>query len=149
MKKGYFGIGIYHIKKEVNLGTLWRHAYCFNADFVFTIGRRYQRQSSDKTDTSSHIPCYHYNTIDDLKNNLPTKCKIVGIELLPDARKLSNYVHPMSCIYLLGAEDHGLSKEALKVCHDVVYIPSSPSLNVSTTGSIVMYDRVTKGSYYR
>jgi hypothetical protein len=34
--RGYFGIGIYHGKTEENIGTLWRSAYAYGADFVFT-----------------------------------------------------------------------------------------------------------------
>ena len=52
--------------------------------------------------------------------------------------------HPRRACYLLGAEDFGLKKEALDLCHQVVRIPSKFCLNVSTTGSIVMFDRNSK-----
>ncbi len=35
---GYFGIGIYGPKMTKNIGTLWRTADIFGADFMFTIG---------------------------------------------------------------------------------------------------------------
>lgn len=44
MKKGYYGIGIYETKEETNVGTLWRSAQNFGADFIFTIGARYKTQ---------------------------------------------------------------------------------------------------------
>jgi tRNA(Leu) C34 or U34 (ribose-2'-O)-methylase TrmL len=43
----YFEIGIYHPKTRNNVGTLWRSAYQLGASGLFTIGRRYERQSSD------------------------------------------------------------------------------------------------------
>lgn len=38
MKRGYFGIGVYHSKNADNIGTLWRSAAIFGADFIFTNG---------------------------------------------------------------------------------------------------------------
>ena len=52
---------------------------------------------------------------------------------------------PERAVYLLGAEDHGLSRKALDKCHHFIMIPGSQldqSLNVSVAGSIIMYDRV-------
>jgi len=49
--------------------------------------------------------------------------------------------HPRRCVYLLGAEDHGLSKKAMQQCHHLIKFKSQKSLNVSVAGSIVMYDR--------
>ena len=138
--RGYFGIGIYHIKHEVNLGTLWRSACSFGASFIFTIGKRYSRQSSDTTKTWRHVPLYHYESIDDLF--LPYSCRLVGIEL--GGESIREYKHPERCIYLLGAEDHGLPSEIMDKCHEVIEIPSVNEycLNVASAGSIVMYDRL-------
>lgn len=47
-------------------------------------------------------------------------------------------------MYLLGAEDHGLSKITQGKSHFLVKFKSSLSLNVSVAGSIVMYDRQSK-----
>jgi tRNA (guanosine-2'-O-)-methyltransferase len=47
-------------------------------------------------------------------------------------------------VYLLGAEDHGLSKMAKEKSHYLVKFQSILSLNVSVAGSIVMYDRQAK-----
>lgn len=37
MKRGYYGIGIYHPKTTENVGTLWRSAHNFGADFPTSI----------------------------------------------------------------------------------------------------------------
>lgn len=143
MKRGYFGIGIYHTKTEHNIGTLLRSAHCFGASFVFTVGRRYRRQASDTTNASAHMPLYHFDDMDSLQNNLPIGCQLVGVELTDSAKPLNAFDHPQSCAYLLGAEDHGLPPAVLERCHDVLVIPGlSFCLNVSVAGSIVLYDRM-------
>ena len=47
-------------------------------------------------------------------------------------------------MYVLGAEDIGLSEKAQTICEDVIYIPSNRCLNVAVAGSIIMYDRFCK-----
>ena len=44
-------------------------------------------------------------------------------------------------MYLLGAEDHGLSKKAIEKSHHLIKFKSELSVNVAVAGSIVMYDR--------
>lgn len=142
---GYFAIGIEHTKTETNVGTLLRSAHSFGAAFVFTIGRRYKKQASDTPKTYRHIPLFHFDTVDDLRRHLPYDCQLVGVELTNSSRPLPNYAHPKRACYLLGAEDHGLTKEAIIACHSVVQVPgASMCLNVAVAGSIVMYDRVVK-----
>lgn len=143
--RGFFEIGIYHGKTEVNLGTLWRSAYQLGAAGIFTIGRRYKTQSSDTIKAWRHIPLRQYDSIAQLIEALPNACPLVGIEM--GGRSLSSFAHPERACYLLGAEDHGLSPAALKQCHFIISIESvrTASFNVAVAGSIVMYDRMIKG----
>ena len=143
-KRGYFGIGIELVKNDVNIGTLYRTAHIFEAAFIFTIGKRYKKQASDTTKSFRHIPLYHYNNFDEFYNQMPYDCKLIGIEITDNAIPLKEFKHPERCIYLLGAEDHGLTTRALKSCHDVIVLPGDMCLNVSVAGSIVIYDRITK-----
>ncbi len=144
MKRGYFGIGVYHPKHEVNLGTLLRSAYQMGADFVFTIGRRYDKQAADTTKAWRHVPLYHYEDYDDFKAHLPLACPVVAVEM--GGRSLSRFSHFERCVYLLGAEDHGIPQDVLDKCHYVVSLDAvrMPSYNVAVAGSIVMYDRMSK-----
>lgn len=141
---GYFGIGIENGKTEQNLGTLFRSAKILGANFIFTIGKRYKKQCSDTIKSWRHIPIYQYDNFDDFYKNIPYDCQLVGVELDNRAEMLKQFNHPERCIYLLGAEDHGLTKQALGRCHKLIKIPGSNSLNVSVAGSIVMYDRLSK-----
>ena len=70
--------------------------------------------------------------------------KLIGIEIIEGSINIENYIHPERAIYILGAEDNGLSKEMIKKCHHIIQLPGKYCLNVATAGSIVMYDRYIK-----
>jgi tRNA(Leu) C34 or U34 (ribose-2'-O)-methylase TrmL len=139
-----FGIGVYHPKCGQNIGTLIRSAYIMGAAYVFTIGKRYKKQSSEKG-FADKIPVFHYEDFESFRNSVPVNQKLVCIELDEQSKSLITYKHPKKAIYLLGAEDRGLSKEILEhKDKDMIFIPGKTCLNVSTAGSIVMYDRNLK-----
>lgn len=149
MTRGFFAIGIENGKTAQNIGSLLRAANLYDAAFVFTIGKRYERQCSDTMSTPLHLPLFSFASIDDLHAHLPYSTPLVGIELTPQASPLSSFVHPERACYLLGAEDHGLSKAAMDACHQFVQIetPKPYSMNVACAGSIVLHDRyVAKGT---
>lgn len=142
--RGYFGIGIYHIKSKVNIGTLWRSAYILNAQYIFTVGRRYKDQSSDTCKAWRHIPLYHFSSFDEFYNTMPYNARLVAVET--GGETLVDYSHHQRCIYLLGAEDHGLPEDVLRRCHEAIEIPMirNNCFNVAVAGSIIMYDRLSK-----
>lgn len=146
MTRGFFAIGVYHPKTEVNIGTLMRSAFLYQAAYVFTIGHRYRRQSSDTPNTALHIPLFHYASVDDMVEHLPHNTPLVGVELDPRGRELHGYGHPERAAYLLGAEDHGLPQHVIARCHSLIEIPTPEpqSMNVATAGTVVLYDRYTK-----
>lgn len=137
----FFGIGILHGKTPENLGVLWRTAQNLGASFIFTIGKRYANQAADTHNAVKSMPYYHYKSFEDFYEHLPKGVRIVGVEKTEDAASLEEFNHPKRCVYLLGAEDHGLTKEAISKAHFLVQFPSEYSLNVAVAGSIVMYDR--------
>lgn len=147
MPRGYFAIGIFEPKIEANEGVLMRSAFLYEAAFVFTIGSRYTRVAADTPNTQLNIPLFNVKTFDELKAFVPTKSSIVGVELSPVATSLPRFKHPDRAIYLLGAEDHGLTEEVMNGCDHLVQIPTPKpySMNVSVAGSILMYDRMVKG----
>ena len=137
----YFGIGILNGKTPENLGVLWRSAQNLGASFIYTIGNRYAKQASDTHDAVKAMPYYHYKDFQDFFEHLPKGTRIVGVEMTEQSQELEDFKHPRRCVYLLGAEDHGLTKEAIAHAHFLVQFPSTHSLNVAVAGSIVMYDR--------
>jgi len=60
---------------------------------------------------------------------------------------LEEYKHPRRCVYLLGAEDNGLTKNAIEKSHHLVKFDTRLSVNVSVAGSIIMYDRNLKAKF--
>lgn len=137
----FFGIGILNGKTPENLGVLWRTAQNLGASFIFTIGNRYAKQASDTHNAVKAMPYFHYDTFQDFFKNLPKGTRIVGVEMTEDSERLEDFKHPRRCVYLLGAEDHGLTNEAIEKSHFLVEFPSKHSLNVAVAGSIVLYDR--------
>lgn len=147
--RGYFGIGIESGKTPKNLGTLWRSAHAFGASFIFTVGARYPtRRNTDTTKAWRHVPLYEYADLDAFSVGVPLDCCVVGVDCdNGKPRSLTGFSHPERTIYLLGAEDHGLSDDALGMCRALVEIPgASMCLNVATAGSIVLYDRMAKAA---
>lgn len=139
--QGFYGIGIENTKSSHNVGTLWRTAYTFDASFLFTIGKRYQPQCSDTVKAWRHVPMFGHETFEDFYAAIPRDCQLVGVELDDKATPLERFAHPERCVYLLGAEDHGLSKHAKSRCHRLIQLPGRFCLNVAVAGSIVLYHR--------
>jgi len=144
LTQGFFGIGIQNGKTPENLGVLWRSAQNMGASYIFTIGNRYAKQSCDTHKAVGAMPYFHYDTFDEFYKQIPKGAMLVGVELNDSAIALETFEHPRRCVYLLGAEDHGLSKLAQEKSHYLVKFDTPLSLNVSVAGSIVMYDRRTK-----
>ena len=138
--RGYFGIGIYRPKSTDNMGTLWRSAYLFGADFIFTIGHRYKHQPTDTLKATRHVPLFNYEDWDTFKKTQPENASIVIVE--QGGKPLQEFKHPQGAIYVLGAEDEGVPEKYQKG-HSVIEIESNgiSSLNVATAGTIILYDR--------
>ena len=144
--RGYCGIGIVNGKTVANLGTLWRSAYCLGADFIFTIGARYSKQSSDTVRAYRHIPLWNFIDFEDFNTHRPYGCVLVGIELTDRSKPLGTFCHPERAIYLLGQEDGSLSPQILDKCNHIIQFTSKHCLNVASAGTVVLYDRQMKNA---
>ncbi len=140
----YFGIGIFRPKTEENLGSLWRTAYIYGAQFIFVIDAKYKKKSSDVLKVWSKIPLFQFESTEAFIQTVPYSCKIIGIEMDKKALTLDHYEHPDRAIYLLGSENNGLPKVLKEKCHELIALPGKTSLNVAVAGSITIYDRITK-----
>lgn len=143
-ENNFFGIGIMQAKRSYNIGTLWRSAEILGASFIYTIGARYKKQTSDVLKTWRSIPLFHYEDFDDFYKHLPYNTQLVGVELSEKSVMLPEFVHPRRAVYLLGAEDNGIPPYALEKCRGIIQLHGDRSMNVAVAGSIVMHDRVTK-----
>lgn len=141
--RGFFGIGIEGVSKEMNIGNLFRSAHAFDASFAFTVRAAYNRRDGAPSDTSNaphHMPFYAYPDAKSLL--LPKGCKLVGVELLDDSVELPSFHHPKQAAYVLGPERGELSPEMIARCDHILKIPTKFCINVGVAGAIVMYDRV-------
>lgn len=140
--RGYVGIGVYDSKAETNIGTLIRTAHAMGGTFVFTIGRRYERQPS-AVGQDRHIPILNFDSVEALADAMPPEARLICVELDSSSRALHTFTHPEQAVYLLGAEDHGLPGAILEA-YPVVEVPCEWCLNVAVAGSLVLYDRLVK-----
>ncbi|MDG5816008.1 RNA methyltransferase [Chitinispirillales bacterium ANBcel5] len=141
---GFFGIGIECCKTWVNYGTLYRTARILGASFVFLINNKFKKTKSDTQKTWRSVPTYSYLDFDHFYQSLPFSCVLVGVEMSESAQYVEEFTHPERACYLLGSEDHGLSRKALDNCHKLIRLRGDHSMNVAVAGSIVLYDRFTK-----
>lgn len=144
MKRGYFGIGICEPKTEANYEMLFRSAHWLDASFLFLINQRFKATHHDTTRAEKHMPLYEHETVEGFLKSRPLDCKLISIEITPNAVSLVNFVHPERAIYVLGREDGSIPQDIIEQSSSVVKIPSTRCLNVSVAGSIVMYDRIAK-----
>jgi len=142
--RGYCGIGVLNLKTKTNYGTLFRSAYAFNTDFLFLIGRRFKKQSSDTTRSERHLPLYEYFTFDEFYKNIPYGCRLISVEIYGKAKPIREFSHPERAVYLLGPEDGSLSEKVIEKSFEVIEIPTKYCLNVAVAGSIVLFDRTNK-----
>ena len=110
-----------------------------------TVDGRYKKQSSDVLRTWSRIPLFNYKTFQDLLDNIPYDCRLIGIEMDDRAEMLHEFEHPKRAIYLLGAEDTGLPEFVKEKCHMLIKLPGNNSLwmeiNPYVNGSLVITDQ--------
>ena len=135
----------------MNVGSLFRSAHAFGAGFVFTVDAQYNKREGRKSDTSEtldHVPFYSFPNVESLI--LPTRCDLVGIELVAGAPELPSFRHPHQAAYILGPERGSLSETMQARCAYIVQIPTKFCVNVGIAGAIIMYDRVISlGKYPR
>jgi len=141
MDRGYFWIGLWGGVVPDNLGTLLRHAHILGAKQFFTVEARYTGDPSDTGKSWKIVPAVHYENIEDFYLHIPMGATLIGIER--NGMPLSRFVHPERAVYILGAEDIGLTRQMRELCDKIVtvdYVVNIP-YNVATCGTIVMWHR--------
>lgn len=142
-KKEITGIGILYPQHDENMGTLWRSALIFGVDFIFTIGKKFIKQTSDVYESYKSIPCFYYSNFEDFYAHLPYNCRLIGVEMCEKAQSIEKYKHLAHCVYLLGSEHTGIPHSVLEKCHEIIQLPKG-NYNVAMAGTIVLYDRYLK-----
>jgi tRNA(Leu) C34 or U34 (ribose-2'-O)-methylase TrmL len=105
--EGYFGVGIVGAKTGFNVGSLWRAAFQLGAQFIFTVGGRYEKtEAMDRISADARLPMYEYSNWADFAAHSPEGAVWIGVEM--GGEPLETFEHPPRAVYLLGSEDTGL-----------------------------------------
>ena len=142
-----FGIAVYNISKEYNIGSLLRTAHCAKVKDFFLIGEKsfntYAAVSSEKWTNIMHFSAFEdfFEYIQRIGYNL------VLVEQSKDSISLFDFEYPANPLFFLGAEKGGLPEKIVSMNFPVLEIPQYGlihSLNLSCSGSIVIYHYLYK-----
>lgn len=134
----FYGLALFEPKTPENVGMVLRSAYCFGVDIVYLIGKRFSKNPTNTTKSERHIPIIECDDLEDFKKHIPIGCQIIGVEV--DGRDITNFVHPKSCIYILGGEDRNVPQEF----NTRIRINTQICLNMAVAASLICFDRKTK-----
>jgi len=143
-KRGFAAIALVNPKNPANIGGVLRASGCYNAAMVVIAGARPIRLAQLATDTAKawrHLP---HVLVEDVFDVIPYNCVPIAVDLLPDAKPLTKYIHPERAFYIFGAEDATLGKAITDKCRDKIYIPTIGCMNLAAAVNVVLYDRLSK-----
>ena len=141
-KRHKLEIAIENWQHDLNIGSIVRTANAFNVNAVHIVGKRdWNKRGAMVTDR--YLTVIHHPTIEEFarycdENSLP----IIGIDNVPDSKRLESADLPEKCVLLFGQEGAGMSEEAVDKCQVLYAIEqygSTRSMNASAAGAIAMY----------
>lgn len=147
MTTDQINIGLVNPKSASNVAVILRAAGCYGVSSIFYTGVRYTYAKAFNEDTKKFRDSIPSIAVEDLLSGAPAGAKVVAIELVEGAIPLPEYEHPDNAYYIFGPEDGSISQTLLQHCDDVVYIPTSTSMNLAVTANVVLYDRLAKSNY--
>ena len=137
-----FGVAVYNISKEFNIGSLLRTAHCAKVKEFFLIGEQsYNTYASVSSEKWTKVN-YFENLDSFLAHIKTTNYNLVLIEQAKDSVSLFDFKFPKNPLFLLGKEKGGLPDEVINKNYPVLEIPQFGlvhSLNLSCSGTIVIY----------
>ena len=145
--KHNFGVGVYNISKEFNVGSLLRTAHCAKVKEFFLIGEKsfntYAAASSEKWTQIT----YFENINSFLSHIEKTNYSLILVEQANDSISMFDFEYLENPLFLFGQEKGGLPNELKDKNYPVLEIPQYGlvhSLNLACSGSIVIYHYLYK-----
>jgi tRNA(Leu) C34 or U34 (ribose-2'-O)-methylase TrmL len=139
-----FEVAIENWTHDFNIGSIVRSANAFEASAVHIVGhKKWNRRGSLMTELYQHID--QWPTIADLVSNIRTNrpgMRIIALDNVPGSVPIERYRFPENCLLVFGAEGPGLTKKALELADDVVYISqfgSVRSINAGAAAAVAMH----------
>ncbi len=138
--RGFCAVGLVNPKTGPNIGSAMRAVGIYGAALLVIEGDRFKRIPTDTMAAYRHTPVLNAP----LRDSIPFDCVPVGVDLVPRAKSLVDYVHPERAFYIFGPEDSTLGERHLSWCRDVIYIPTNGCMNLAATVNVLLYDRMAK-----
>ena len=132
-------------KFSASVGTMARNAELFRFDKLYVSQSERTGGHIGATDTAKsfrRIGEFVWDEIGLISSMRDSGHKIVAIELENGATAVTDFNHPENALYIIGAEDKGISREILNTVDETVIIPADKkwSFNAADSATIVMYD---------
>jgi tRNA G18 (ribose-2'-O)-methylase SpoU len=139
-----FEVAIENWTHDFNIGSIVRTANAFQANKVHIVGhKKWNRRGSLMTELYQHID--QWPTISDLVADIRAHqpdMRIIALDNVPGSVPIERYHFPEKCLLVFGAEGPGLTKKALELADDVVYISqfgSVRSINAGAAAAVAMH----------
>jgi len=140
-------LALENVQYPVNVGSMFRIADACRAELLLigsttdpTVGGSLARAARGKQRT---VPWRRFDNAADAVTFLhESDYWIAGIEITSDAQPYHEIDYPERVALLVGNEEHGLTRAALAICDQHVYIPMlgrGASLNVHVAAAVVAY----------
>jgi tRNA G18 (ribose-2'-O)-methylase SpoU len=144
-----FAVLAFNYTKEPNVVTLIRSAEIFGAKEVILVGIKPELTNKVSVGSINWIEIKYFKEFEEAYEYLKGKYKLVALEITKDAKPIFEIKkYPKNTCFVIGSEKtSGVPKEVLEKCDLVVKIPQygiTGSLNTATTGSIALFDYVSK-----
>jgi tRNA (guanosine-2'-O-)-methyltransferase len=136
------------VQSPFNVGAILRTAAAYRVEHVWLAGATPPPESASVRKTA--LGTDRYLTITAVERGVEAVdaaraegYRVVGIELVDDARPIHELKLGDAACLVVGNEDHGISAAVLRACDDVAFLPQLGkvgSLNVATAASIALYE---------
>lgn len=140
-KRHDFGVLVANVQYDFNIGSVVRNSNAFLAKMVYIYGKKqWDRRGAVGTHNYQHL--VNVKNLDEIGGY-----EWVGIDNVPGAVPLDDFVWPKNALMVFGQEQTGLPQDMITKCKSVVYIKqfgSVRSLNVGCASAIAMYDYCRK-----
>lgn len=131
---------LFNVAKESNFGYLIRTANAFGAEIVLIGKKKYSTWGA--VAGTRRTPCHHFFRFQDgIEFARKRDCKILGVEIMEQAKPIGSLPFTGSTAFILGNEGTGLEAWQMELCDDFVYIPqygTACSLNINVAAGICL-----------
>lgn len=153
-----FQVAVENWTHDFNIGSIVRTANAFAAASVHIVGpHKWNRKGALMTELYQHVE--HHPSIESLVASVraddaahpgeePTR--IIAIDNVPGSVPIETYDFAEKCLMIFGAEGPGLSRKALELADDVVYISqfgSVRSINAGAAAAVSMHAWVAQHAH--